>query len=466
MPEGAEVRSRGTIPRLSVTPHRPEACGPSLHAPSRSPPVAFDPRCARPRRRPRDRPGRARARRRSARTTPQRRRADPRSSSSSGRPTVRPRSYRDYADAAYAEAIKLHAERASRSTARTRRGPRSRTRPSGRRSSSTSATATAGPARTPTTRPYTTKDGFGLNATAGNGDGNNKYYGEPYVATLDLAPNAIVLLHHLCYASGNSEPGHAAPSLTDAKQRVDNYGAGFLRDERPGRPRRRPPRAGRLPAGDLHDRPDHRAAVARRRRAPTATSSRSRRPGPRAPRPSWTPSRRRPASTGRSIGDPAADDQRDHRRVHRPGSSGPQGRRRADLRRRHPVADTAAVVAPVAVLPATTRLKVLETVVGFGDDAVFRVEGLDDPSRSPATPSPATSTRATAGRPPSSSTSGGGGKTYSAAAKGTHTLSGTLQRGRRPGPSRSSAATTERSRPARAAARRSAWRGSPRSTVR
>ena len=60
---------------------------------------------------------------------------------------------------------------------------------------------------------YTTKDGFGLNAT---GDGNcpttnNKYYGEPYVATLDLAPNAIVLLGHLCYASGNSEPGDAAP---------------------------------------------------------------------------------------------------------------------------------------------------------------------------------------------------------------------------------------------------------------
>ena len=49
------------------------------------------------------------------------------------------------------------------------------------RSSSTWATATAGRARTRTTRKYTTKDGFGLNATAGNGDYNNKYYGEPYV---------------------------------------------------------------------------------------------------------------------------------------------------------------------------------------------------------------------------------------------------------------------------------------------
>ena len=30
---------------------------------------------------------------------------------------------------------------------------------------------------------YTTKDGFGLNATSGAGDYNNKYYGEPYVAS-------------------------------------------------------------------------------------------------------------------------------------------------------------------------------------------------------------------------------------------------------------------------------------------
>jgi hypothetical protein len=76
---------------------------------------------------------------------------------------------------------------------------------------------------------YTTKDGFGLNATAGNGDSNNKYYGEPYVASLDLAPNAVILLHHLCYAAGNSEPGKTAPTKSIAKQRVDNYGAGFLK---------------------------------------------------------------------------------------------------------------------------------------------------------------------------------------------------------------------------------------------
>jgi flagellar hook assembly protein FlgD len=75
---------------------------------------------------------------------------------------------------------------------------------------------------------YTTKDGFGLNATAGDGDYNNKYYGEPYVSTLDLAPHAVVILANLCYASGNSEPGDAAPSQSTARKRVDNYGAGFL----------------------------------------------------------------------------------------------------------------------------------------------------------------------------------------------------------------------------------------------
>ena len=77
---------------------------------------------------------------------------------------------------------------------------------------------------------YTTKDGLGLNPTSGNGDSNLKYYGEPYLANeIRLAPNAVVLLNHLCYASGNSEPGNADPSLSVAMQRVDNYGQGFLK---------------------------------------------------------------------------------------------------------------------------------------------------------------------------------------------------------------------------------------------
>ena len=75
-----------------------------------------------------------------------------------------------------------------------------------------------------------TKDGFGLNATAGNGNSNTKYYGEYYVRTgIKLAPNAVVILNRLCYASGNSEWGRPNPTKTVAKQRVDNYGAGFLR---------------------------------------------------------------------------------------------------------------------------------------------------------------------------------------------------------------------------------------------
>ena len=49
------------------------------------------------------------------------------------------------------------------------------------------------------------------------------------MAQLDLAPGAIVLLHHLCYASGNSEPGNAEPSVSVARQRADNYAAGFLK---------------------------------------------------------------------------------------------------------------------------------------------------------------------------------------------------------------------------------------------
>ena len=77
---------------------------------------------------------------------------------------------------------------------------------------------------------YTTKNGLGLNASAGNGDSNTKYYGEPYLANeIRLAPNAVVLLNHLCYASGNSEPGYADPTLSVAMQRVDNYGAGFIK---------------------------------------------------------------------------------------------------------------------------------------------------------------------------------------------------------------------------------------------
>jgi len=76
-----------------------------------------------------------------------------------------------------------------------------------------------------------TKDGMGLNAKYGGSSSNSnlKYWGERYVAGLNLANNSVVILMRLCYASGNSEPGKANPTKDVAKSRVDNYGAGFLR---------------------------------------------------------------------------------------------------------------------------------------------------------------------------------------------------------------------------------------------
>ena len=75
---------------------------------------------------------------------------------------------------------------------------------------------------------FTTKDGFGLNKVEGAGDSNRVYYGEPYISTLSLS-GAVVILNHLCYASGNSESGAAEPTVGVARQRVDNYASAFLR---------------------------------------------------------------------------------------------------------------------------------------------------------------------------------------------------------------------------------------------
>jgi hypothetical protein len=75
-----------------------------------------------------------------------------------------------------------------------------------------------------------TKDGLGLNRSAGNGHNNVKYYGEYYVKTyINLAPNSVVILNRLCYASGNNEWGAGNPTKAVAIKRVDNFAAGFLR---------------------------------------------------------------------------------------------------------------------------------------------------------------------------------------------------------------------------------------------
>ena len=83
--------------------------------------------------------------------------------------------------------------------------------------------------------PYSTslqpvkQDGLGLNPVAGVDDSAVTYWGEQYLATdIHLAPGAIVILGHLCYASGSSEPGKTDPTQAVAQQRVDNFAAGYL----------------------------------------------------------------------------------------------------------------------------------------------------------------------------------------------------------------------------------------------
>jgi hypothetical protein len=74
-----------------------------------------------------------------------------------------------------------------------------------------------------------TQNGLGLNPVAGEGDSAHQYFGEQYLErSVRLAAGAVVLLHHLCYASGAAEPGMAQPTLAVAVQRVDNFGAGWL----------------------------------------------------------------------------------------------------------------------------------------------------------------------------------------------------------------------------------------------
>jgi len=75
-----------------------------------------------------------------------------------------------------------------------------------------------------------TQDGFGLNPASGSGDSTHQYFGEGVVGSqVTLAKNAVVLLNHLCYASGLSEPGLPEGTLDQARQRVDNYAAGFVK---------------------------------------------------------------------------------------------------------------------------------------------------------------------------------------------------------------------------------------------
>lgn len=76
--------------------------------------------------------------------------------------------------------------------------------------------------------PYS-QNGLGLNPVAGGGDEAHQYFGEYYLAReVRLAPNAVVVMSRLCYASGNSEPGLPEGTLDVATERVDNFAAGWL----------------------------------------------------------------------------------------------------------------------------------------------------------------------------------------------------------------------------------------------
>ena len=100
------------------------------------------------------------------------------------------------------------------------------------------------------------KDGFGLNKTAGAGNSNTKYWGEWYIQTyLKLAPNAVVILNRLCYASGNSEWGAANPTLSVAKQRDRQLRGRLPAHGRQGRVRRRDHQRRVHPVRDLQDEP-------------------------------------------------------------------------------------------------------------------------------------------------------------------------------------------------------------------
>ena len=73
-------------------------------------------------------------------------------------------------------------------------------------------------------------DGMGLNSPTNQDDYVAKYYGESYMANdIRLAKNAVVILSHLCFASGNSMAGDPEPTYAVAEQRIDNFASGFLR---------------------------------------------------------------------------------------------------------------------------------------------------------------------------------------------------------------------------------------------
>jgi flagellar hook assembly protein FlgD len=75
------------------------------------------------------------------------------------------------------------------------------------------------------------KNGLGLNPDdpKERTTSNVLYKGADWIReNILLAPNAVVILSHLSYASGNASSGMAIPTRDVAVQRIDNYANGFL----------------------------------------------------------------------------------------------------------------------------------------------------------------------------------------------------------------------------------------------
>jgi flagellar hook assembly protein FlgD len=76
-----------------------------------------------------------------------------------------------------------------------------------------------------------TKNGLGLNPADPDKrtTSNVIYKGANWLkANVEFAPNAVVILSHLSYASGNASSGMPIPSRSVAVERVDNFANGFL----------------------------------------------------------------------------------------------------------------------------------------------------------------------------------------------------------------------------------------------
>jgi flagellar hook assembly protein FlgD len=74
------------------------------------------------------------------------------------------------------------------------------------------------------------QNGMGLNPPGGGATAPTAYYGENVIAAqVRLAPSAVVILAHLCYAAGSSEPGFPDPTPAIARQRADGFAAGWLK---------------------------------------------------------------------------------------------------------------------------------------------------------------------------------------------------------------------------------------------